>query len=106
MLDLARFDNLAYTIIQESSENQVIAKQNWRALKERNVNLDDCSIVQDINLKSAEEKPIEMILQCARDGNWVLISPIQFPQYFYKLSVALNAMKDEINQTFRLFIDF
>ena len=54
-LDLARFENLAQIIIQEPNDNQVIAKQNWRALKERNVNLDDCTIVEDINLSSAEQ---------------------------------------------------
>jgi len=44
-LDIARFENLAYMNIKESGANQVIAKQNWRALKERNINLDESSIV-------------------------------------------------------------
>ena len=47
---MARFENLAYNIILEPNNNQVIAKQNWRALKERNVNLDDGSFIREINL--------------------------------------------------------
>lgn len=55
---MARFENLAYIHINEPNNNQVIAKQNWRALKERNVSLDDSSIVREINLKNAEDLPV------------------------------------------------
>lgn len=55
-LDAARLGNLACMNIVEPNNNQVIAKQNWRALKERNVNLDESSVVHEkINLHSAEE---------------------------------------------------
>lgn len=75
-LDLARFDNMANNVITEDSGNQVIAKQNWLALKQRNVNLEDNSIVNEVNFDEAEDKPVERILECARSGNWVLICPV------------------------------
>ena len=86
-LDAARFENLACMNIREPNNNQVIAKQNWRALKERNVNLDESSVVKEkINLHGSEELPVEKIIECAREGHWVLICPVQFPQYFTKMS--------------------
>ena len=68
-LDIARFENLAYMNIKESDKNQIIAKQNWRALKERNINLDESSILKEkINLHSAELLPVDKIVECAREG--------------------------------------
>lgn len=76
-LDIARFENLAYMNIKESDKNQIIAKQNWRALKERNINLDESSILKEkINLHSAELLPVDKIVECAREGQWVLICPV------------------------------
>lgn len=71
------------------------------------MNLDESSIVREkINLHSAEELPVERIMECAREGNWVLICAVQFPQYFTKLSASLKEMADEISSNFRLIIDF
>ena len=84
----------------------MIAKQNWLALKQRNVNLDDSSIVREVNFNLAEQQPVDKILECARNGQWVLICPVQFPQYFTKLSQSLKKMSDQIDPNFRLIIDF
>ena len=105
-LDLARFENLAQMVIHEPASNQVIAKQNWRALKERNVNLEDSTVTGEINFQSAQDEPVEKVLRCARSGSWVLICPVQFPQYFTKLSQALKEISSEIHSNFRLIIDF
>ena len=105
-LDQARFDNLAQKIIIEPQTNQIIAKQNWRALKERMVKMDDSSFVKEINLDNAEESPTEAILQAAEEGSWVLICPVQFPQYFTKLSQRLKEIESSIDPNFRLIMDF
>lgn len=96
-LDLARFENLAQMVIHEPEGNQVIAKQNWRALKERNVNLEDTTVTGEINFQSAQDEPVEKVLRCARSGSWVLICPVQFPQYFTKLSQSLKEISSEIH---------
>lgn len=93
-------------VIHEPASNQVIAKQNWRALKERNVNLEDSTVTGEINFQSAQDEPVEKVLRCARSGSWVLICPVQFPQYFTKLSQALKEISSEIHSNFRLIIDF
>ena len=49
---------------------------------------------------------MEKVLRCARSGSWVLICPVQFPQYFTKLSQALKEISSEIHSNFRLIIDF
>ena len=54
----------------------MIAKQNWRALKDRNVNLDEAATQDSINFRSSEDKPVETIVECAREGSWVLICPV------------------------------
>ena len=48
--------------------------------------------MSEINLSLAENEPVEKVLECARDGGWVLICPIQFPQYFTKLYERLQTM--------------
>jgi len=90
----------------ESNSNQVIAKQNWRALKDRFVNMDESNLVKEINLDNAEETPVQTIMESAREGNWVLICPVQFPQYFTKLMQSLKENEEFINENFRLLIDF
>lgn len=105
-IDQARFENLAQRIILESNSNQVIAKQNWRALKDRFVNMDESNLVKEINLDNAEETPVQTIMESAREGNWVLICPVQFPQYFTKLMQSLKENEEFINENFRLLIDF
>jgi hypothetical protein len=49
---------------------------------------------------------VDKILECARNGQWVLICPVQFPQYFTKLSQSLKKMSDQIDPNFRLIMDF
>ena len=107
IVDHVRFKNLAQKCIQEPiSGDAVIAKQNWYCLKQRNANLDEGSIVHEINLLKAEESPVNKIIECARNGSWVLICPIQFPQYFVKLGEKLAELKEsEVNKNFRLFFD-
>ena len=68
--------------------------------------MDDYSIVNEVNFDEAESQPIERILECARNGHWVLICPVQFPQYFTKLSHSLKKMQDDISTNFRMIIDF
>ena len=68
--------------------------------------MDEGTIVHEINLLQAEDSPINKIVECARNGTWVLICPIQFPQYFTKLSDRLKQLKDsEVNRNFRIFFD-
>lgn len=45
-------------------------------------------------------------MEAARQGSWVLICPVQFPQYFTKLSESLKEIEAEIDEKFRLIIDF
>ena len=80
--DSKRFKTLAHKCIIEDSSSQLIAKENWNNLKLRNANLDEGTFLDEINLQTAEDSPIEKILECAKNGTWVLICPIQFPQYF------------------------
>ena len=68
--------------------------------------MDESNLVKEMNLDNAEEKPVKTILQSAREGNWVLICPVQFPQYFTKLMQSLKEIKSEIHENFRLMIDF
>lgn len=68
--------------------------------------MDESNLVKEMNLDNAEEKPVQTILQSAREGNWVLICPVQFPQYFTKLMQSLKEIKGEIHENFRLMIDF
>lgn len=55
-----------------------------------------------------EQQVIDGILECARQGTWVLICPIQFPQYTWKLLSRLDALRKngEIKPSFRLIYDF
>ena len=104
--EIARFDNMANKPIVEPSGNQIIAKQQWLALKQRNVDLDDASVVREVNFDEAEEQPVEKVLECARNGTWVLLCPVQFPQFFTKLRQNLKEIESEIDSNFRLIIDF
>lgn len=56
---------------------------------------------------ATEAEQIEQILECARDGSWVLICPVQWPQYVIKLKEKLREMSaaNEINDEFRLIFD-
>ena len=63
--------------------------------------------MQEVNLGQAEESPIAKILDSARDGSWVLVCPIQFPQYFVKLGARLKELEEAgaCSRDFRLFFD-
>lgn len=61
----------------------------------------------DINFDHAEKQIVDMISDCARTGTWVLICPIQYPQYSWKLIETLKRMdkNKEIHEEFRLIYD-
>lgn len=63
--------------------------------------------MNEINLSLAESEPVAKVLECAREGSWVLICPIQFPQYFTKLYERLQEMRKagECHKDFRVFFD-
>ena len=65
--------------------------------------MDEGTILHEINLQTAEESPIEKVIECAQNGTWVLICPIQFPQYFTKLRERLETVT--IDKNFRIFFD-
>ena len=52
--------------------------------------MDEGAIVHEINLLQAEDSPVSKIIECAKNGTWVVICPIQFPQYFMKLGDRLR----------------
>ena len=64
-------------------------------------------MVNEINLGLAENEPVDRVLECAREGSWVLICPIQFPQYFTKLYEKLQEIikSGECHKDFRMFFD-
>ena len=68
--------------------------------------MDESNLVKEINLDNAEETPVQTIMESAREGNWVLLCPVQFPQYFTKLMQSLKDNEEFINENFRLLIDF
>ena len=49
---------------------------------------------------------MQTVLTNARQGGWVLICPLQHPQYLTKLLQQLREMKDAVHPNFRLLIDF
>ena len=68
--------------------------------------MDEGAIVQEINLLQAEDSPVSKIIECAKNGTWVVICPIQFPQYFMKLGDRLRELEDsEVHRNFRIFFD-
>jgi hypothetical protein len=105
-IDIKRLNNMANNVIIEPESNQVIAKQNWDALKLRKINLCKGEIIREINIENAIDSTVQRILEAAISGEWILICPIQFPQYFMKLSQALNNLNPkQVHDNFRLLID-
>lgn len=61
----------------------------------------------DENSKAETIETLELILKCAAEGTWVLISTVKFPSFWKKNTIGLNEMrnKGEISNTFRMFYD-
>ena len=61
----------------------------------------------DENSKAETIETLELILKCAAEGTWVLISTTKFPSFWKKNVIGLNEMRErgQISNTFRMFID-
>lgn len=91
-----RLRGLSVGVIAEPRPDEVpVAKQNWNILKQRQANLDEGSLIATMSAgvnSATEAEQIEQILECARNGSWVLICPVQWPQYVIKLKEKLREM--------------
>lgn len=77
-------------------------------LKARQANLDEGSLIASLSHSASqvtEAEQIEQILECARNGSWVLVCPVQFPQYMGKLKDKLREQADNLSDDFRLIFD-
>jgi hypothetical protein len=57
--------------------------------------------------QQSQTSSIELILKCAENGTWVLISTLKFPSFWYNVVRKLEKMYQEgkVLNTFRLFFD-
>jgi hypothetical protein len=105
-----RLRGLAFNVITEAQPAEVpLAKQHWNIMKKRQANLDEGSLIASATsgvTAPSEAEQIEQIYQCALDGSWVLICPVQFPQYVTKLREKLLENQHAIADGFRLIFDF
>jgi hypothetical protein len=106
--DYAKTENLAHFTTVTKQTDQVISKQFWHSMKQRNVDLNEGSVATEMDSITEEDRLIESVLESARNGDWVLVCPIQFPQYTWKLLARLDQIRKngEINGHFRLIYDF
>jgi len=75
-MDYSKTENMAHYTAISTQTDQVISKQFWLSTRLRNVNLDEGAVVNEIDFERETDKTIESIVECARDGTWVLICPI------------------------------
>ncbi|CAG9319683.1 unnamed protein product [Blepharisma stoltei] len=61
----------------------------------------------DQDNKGENSETVELVLRCATEGTWVLISTSKFPSFWNNVTEGLKYLRESsvISNTFRLFID-
>jgi hypothetical protein len=74
--------------------DEPIAKQNWLMVKAKEINLDEGKIFFAEGEEIKQNAHINQIVDAASTGSWVLVCPVNFPNYMQKLSEKLEHMKN------------
>lgn len=75
-------------------DDEPIAKQNWLMVKAKEINLDEGKIFFAEGEEIKQNAHINQIVDAANTGSWVLVCPVNFPNYMQKLSEKLDHMKN------------
>lgn len=87
--------------------NEPLAKHNWLTVKAKEIQLEEGKIFFADGEELRSNTHVNRIIEAANVGSWVLVCPINFPQYRQKLFEKLDHMRQagQINKNFRLYFD-
>ena len=90
-----------------SHEAAILRWQGTRGHVYDHVRAKDIMEIEEKPATTSSSQQIELILRCAENGTWVLISTLKFPAYWHTVSRKLEklAAKGKVTNTFRLFFD-
>lgn len=93
--------------LTELVQAEQLSKYNWASVRECDVNVDQGRVIFDDGTDTSSGAQVERIVEAAREGNWVLMCPIVFPQYMNKVHARLDTLRSagEIHPEFRFLVD-